>query len=293
MRRAGFVGDAGRRNLAPTEVATEVLTADTITAGTVTADEMEAAVVRSGQIRIPRPSPGNNAEIEAAINVTTAAFYRLDRLNAGSPVSIGDQVATLTAAGTPTRQRIVSGRAGTYFPADGDRFGADVLPVGTSSFGGVGRFASVADPSGANSGLFGRTTAAAKSWCFYRNKVAGDLKVYFDDNAGHVFDEVVLAAALPVGGEPLDIAFKFNRVPGTPVLNVRCSRNGVLLAAVAIPMATLATLDVAAQTMAIGDVLGLSTGEGIWCEHLGMAIGAQVEVADWEIDASIGMGYES
>lgn len=278
------------------------LTGDTT--GTHYGDVVADNVTLDG-VRLLPPLPNTNAEFEAATGLTSAAWWRLDRMIAtGNLASLGDVTATLATFGSPTFGAELVGPdgkslRGIHFDATtGDSLSANVLDPAASSFIAGGRVGFASDPSGTGHALIGRgkyTGSTIWGWQLYVTD-AGDIKLWVGDgNIAHTQDVTCAAGALAVGGPPVDVVVQFDRSGAEPVARVRVSRGGVLIAATSTTCTGLGTLSTTGQEFGFGPIPAATPmyNGGAWAQGGFCAIGAEAAGATKAQTVSQGLGWEA
>ncbi len=297
------------------------ITADSVTVtGTVTAGALVGPVtgdttgthygdvvadnVTIDGVKLIAPWPATNAEFEAATGLTSAAWWRLDRMiAAGTLASLGDVTATLTSAGTLTYGAELVGAdgkswRGIHFDAStGDVLSADVCDPAASSFVAGARVAFASDPAGTGHTLFGRckyTGVTIWGWQIYVTD-AGAIKLWIGDgNIAHTQDVTCVSGVLSVGGPPCEVVFQLDRSGAEPVARVRVSRGGQTLGSSSTTCTSLGTLTTTAQEFGFGPVPAAAPlyNGGAWGQGGFYAAGAQAEGVSLAQTVSQGLGWE-
>jgi hypothetical protein len=246
---------------------------------------------------IQAPPPDTNAEFEAMTGLTSAAWWRFDRLNSGNAASLGDTAGTLVAAGTPTFNAHCGPRTGVHYDAStGDAHSADVLDAALSSFICGGRFALLTDPGGTSHQLIGRMNATvANGWTISVDD-SGNLFYFFDDGDASSFSgfPAGLNALMTIAGQHVDLVIQLDRSGAAPELRIRASRHGVSIGTGAVTLTDCGTLTGASQEFGFGAIPAGSPvyNGGAWCQWAFYASGAQAEGATKAQTVSQGLGFE-
>lgn len=251
-----------------------------------------------GSVPIHSFLPETTTQAKACTGLATSiAFWRFDWLNTGNAVSLGDLAGTLTSNGTPTLQKLVSGKTGTHLDAAGDTYSANVLDTAANSFLAGCRVAFVNDPAGTQHNLIGRLNGALVGWVIYVGDT-GNLQYFFNDGTnsfGATFTGGTAVAA--VGDQPIDIIIQLDRSGGSPVMRARWSRNGANIASQTVAMSTLGSLTAAGQEFGFGPIpvagTGLDGGAGGWVQFAFIGIGVQAEGSTKALLASQRLGWEA
>lgn len=245
---------------------------------------------------VPAPPPDSNAQFEAMTGLTSAAWWRFDRLNTGNATSLGDTAGTLTSGGTPTFNAHCGPHTGVHYDGStGDAHSANVLDAAADSFICGGRFALLSDPGGTSHQLIGRFNATiAAGWTISVNDT-GDIFYYIDDGPNNFQGlPAALNALMTIAGQHVDLVIQLDRSGAQPELRIRASRHGVSLGTASATLTSLGTLTAASQEFGFGaiPVGSPAYNGGAWVQWAFYAQGAQAEGASKAQTVSEGLGFE-
>jgi hypothetical protein len=251
----------------------------------------------------PRSLPNTAAECQAAMGLSSVAFWRGDLAAEGAATitDLGGLSQTLNKYGAPVQRKRYFGRVGIQNAASGDTytiiFSDTTFNPGTTSFMFAWSGGLISDATGTQHTALGRTNNGNVGWLIYFND-SGDLLCFFNDGAGHSVVQTIASAVCPVGSAPIDIVGQVDwSAGGSPIFRIRWSRNGINLGSAQYTLTGITTLAVASAEFGFGGVPGViasgqTDGSGCWWRFGALAKGVQTEGATRVLVASQGLGFE-